>query len=119
MQATIIDATLAPEIEQQLAEFLILDAYDRKRTFAGHDYGGSRRRGEVYRRLDALAPVDVYRATRSGRPDVSREAIADAWNRVAAPRIRRLQTQPDGGGTRRSLATWQRVRADVCAGLIR
>lgn len=117
---------------ERAAELAVLHAYDVRRPAAGHDYARARREGEIARlerelersagrgvSLDvnvgleltwrALVTVGVEDPRRVKAEPLPADLVAAAFERVARPRMKRLETQPDGGGTRRSLATWKRV----------
>ena len=113
----------APEhVRMRLAEYHVLAEYDARRACRYGDMAETRRGRELNRRADDLRELGVP-VDRTGHfPPSSPADLADAWVRVAAPRVRRLERETAtvelaGGGTynRRtryngtSLDTWREV----------
>lgn len=107
------------------AELAVLSVFDLHRAVLGHDYGGGQRRMETNRRERALegdlvtlayAAADVRlpesMIERAGEPLTAIELQA-AWERVAEPRIRRVEREGyrrDTPGTRRTRKAWHHSR---------
>lgn len=96
---------MTPETRALLAEYNVLAAYDRRRFVLYGDMASTRRRRELNRIGDALvaagAPVDA-----DGRLPASTHAeLVLAWDRVARPRIRRVEREQYRHATKYTQAT--------------
>jgi hypothetical protein len=82
--------TLTPEQRARIADYHVLEAYDRRRTIRYGDMARSRRGRELDRLADALI-ADGVRIDSAGRfPGSSPAELRAAFERVARPRYRRL-----------------------------
>lgn len=110
------------QAERELvADLAILTRYDFDRALKGHNYGGGQRRQELNRLERTVGPDGVtiaYHAAgirlpasmveRAGEPLTIAELRA-AWDRVARPRIARLEREGyrrQTPGTRRTRDAW-------------
>lgn len=117
-----------PPYAAELAEYYVLSLYDRKRFYRYGDMSASRRDRELSRLADALLAAGAPAATISSStsPTTPAELLA-AFERVARPRVRRLEretapvTLRDGTvytGTRTryngtSLDTWHELEREL------
>jgi len=120
-KAAELDPDVAPVVRMRLAEYHVLAEYDARRSCRYGDMAGSRRGRELDRRGDKLVELGVPVTPRGGFPSSSPAELADAFERVGRPRLRRLERETAtvelAGGTynRRtryngtSLDTWREV----------
>jgi len=96
------------EYRARRAELEVLELYNGARIYAGHDFGAGQRYAELVRRRRELEGDWETLAT----PVPTAEELALAFERVARPRIARLEAETyrrETPATRRSLATWRRL----------
>lgn len=104
-----------PQVRADLADLHVLEFFDCRRTLAGHDYN-KQRRTEINRRNDALLD-QLHAETPSGQhttldgrlPASTPDELRDAYNRVLAPRLRRLMKSP--GAIYGTAATVRTIKA--------
>jgi hypothetical protein len=102
----------ADRLAELAAEYAVLDAFDLLRRHAGHDYGAGQRGAELNRRRWTLEArgIDVAPAALDYALDRA------AFERVARPRIRRIEAESyrrETPATKRTLQTWRRVERMV------
>lgn len=96
---------LSTDLRAELAEYHVLAAYDLNRGVRYGDMAATRRRGELNRLADALIDAGVP-VDRTGHfPSSTPAELADAFDRVARPRIRRVERESFRHGTRYTRAT--------------
>lgn len=94
---------------ERLAELEVLERFDTLRQLAGHDYGSGQRAAELLRRRLELRSCGIIAG---GARDAEAAELADAFERVGRPRMRRLELEGYRAGTpasSRTLETWRRV----------
>lgn len=96
-------------LDELLADYLILDAFDRHRS-TDHDMGHGRRRRQIDTLIDELVYAGVNRnlaatelETVEFDGDVTAEAIAAAWKRIGVRALARKDL------TRSAVYTWRLV----------
>lgn len=105
------ERAMTPETRGRLAEYHVLSAYDLARIVRYGDMAGSRRGREINRRGDALITEGVPVNGEGGFPVVTVDELAAAWQRVAVPRIRRVESETFRSDTKYSRATLEAWRA--------
>lgn len=100
------------------AERAVLHAFDLKRRAAGHDYGCGQRWRELVRRQRELESrcVTSSRSAYELERDASPAELLAAFERVARPRIRRIEAEDyrrSTPSTQRTLRTWRRIGAEL------
>lgn len=104
------------------AELEILERYDRRRSELGHDYGSGQRYAELVRRRRESGAVT--RASGFYSPELVHELerpltgleLLEAYDRVGAPRVRRLELEDYRSGTPatvRSVRAWRELRREL------
>lgn len=105
-------AYLYPGIRVELAEWTLLAHYDVLRSRLGHDYGSGQRGAELRRRRLRLQARGIdppsYAAT------LDRAELERAYQRIGAPRLRRVELETYRAHTpssERTLKAWSAMRA--------
>lgn len=108
------------ERQMKLAELAVLEYFDSERRRAGHDYGAGQRIREIrrYRReLETMGELPIgYGLAIESTSEVTTDELASAFERVARPKIARIEAEDyrrSTPATKRTLGTWRRVGGEI------
>ena len=94
------------ELRRLRAELALVDEYDRRRSIAGYDYGAGQRARELSRYRSTVNELErnLYAAPASlGAGDLPTELeLREAFERVLAPKVRRLERESYRQGSKSS-----------------
>ena len=103
--------TITSDLQARLAEYHVLATYDRLRSMRYGDMAALRRGRELDRLADALIDAGVPVDRRGQFPTSDLDDLRAAFERVARPRIRRIEREDYRHGTYYTRATLQAWRA--------
>ena len=111
-------ATPADKRRSKLAELALLERYDQRREVAGHDYGSGQRGSELMRRARELHPAGRFEPElHEELASVTPAELLAAFERVAAKRLRRVETDANEWGwtptAQRTARTWRELRLSL------